>query len=553
MNVRFARFSPRTLLIRIGAVVVPLAVFVVLLAGLANAVVERSLQVAYPGAEISHSNAWYEWDGDVTTTDIVIRSPQPQDEAAAIAYERVRVETRGWFWVLRHLFDRRLERSGLARLRIELAGGQSAQGAEPSLGTLGPFGAISAAPFEAEGCMLDRVWQRAELEAMGLSLGDNRLDFEFELLGATLTTRVLLDTPGASRATFERVAAVEPGLDVMAIGEQAGAIRSERWEVRDQGFVSARNRFCTRKDAIDLRRFIERHVESVERLLATVGFAVDPDSRIAYRRYVRDGGTLVFSVTYDPAIAAVDLLAARRRGSGLERMNARIEHNGRGNAVVWQRFAPRPLAFAEDNLTTYAALSREQTAALRGESLAVPIAESTLADGTVATTAAASSPPATAPADVAPATTTPAPVVVSDAGMPSSSDIDAVPPTAEPAPAATPDAAATPGEVSSAADAATSPPVTVPSATPAPAKATTPAKITKVPPVVSSGRKRLEWSALPEYRGRLVRIWTMHNPPRTVEILSGDANSIRVVARLGGGQGEYTIQREAFLRATLVR
>ena len=69
----------------------------------------------------------------------------------------------------------------------------------------------------------------------------------------------------------------------------------------------------------------------------------------------------------------------------------------------------------------------------------------------------------------------------------------------------------------------------------------------------SARRPRLEWGSLANYRGRLVRIWTVHNPPRTVEILSGDASSVRVTARLGGGRAEYTIQREGFIRATLVQ
>jgi hypothetical protein len=38
-----------------------------------------------------------------------------------------------------------------------------------------------------------------------------------------------------------------------------------------------------------------------------------------------------------------------------------------------------------------------------------------------------------------------------------------------------------------------------------------------------------------------------------VEILSGSGDALRVSARLGGGNAEYTIQRGAFLKASLVR
>ena len=58
---------------------------------------------------------------------------------------------------------------------------------------------------------------------------------------------------------------------------------------------------------------------------------------------------------------------------------------------------------------------------------------------------------------------------------------------------------------------------------------------------LKSGAK-LEWTQLPQMRGRIVRIWTMHNPPRTVEILSADGAAIRVspeefltVTRMGQG------------------
>jgi hypothetical protein len=48
-------------------------------------------------------------------------------------------------------------------------------------------------------------------------------------------------------------------------------------------------------------------------------------------------------------------------------------------------------------------------------------------------------------------------------------------------------------------------------------------------------------------------LWTVHNPPRTVELLDIAGDTARVRARLGGGHAEYTVQRSGFIKATVVR
>ena len=55
------------------------------------------------------------------------------------------------------------------------------------------------------------------------------------------------------------------------------------------------------------------------------------------------------------------------------------------------------------------------------------------------------------------------------------------------------------------------------------------------------------------HRGRQVRLWTVHNPPRTVELLEVGADEVRVRAKLVGGHAEYTVQRAGFIKATVVR
>lgn len=549
MSTSFASISLRTVLTRAAFVLVPIGAVLFVLQGLATLVVERSLAIAFGSADTSHGSAWYEWDGDIVAGDVVIASDANADDAAAVRFERLHVDTPGWVWVGRHVFDRRLAPSGMDELELVFSGVRSGLGNEPTLGQLGPVGAISSSPFEAEGCMQDRLWRREDLDRMGLSLGESSLRYHYRIDNAVLTTNIVLETPGASRVAFERTGEIVPGTDIFSVSTQAGPTHLERWEVQDQGFVSARNRFCTKKDEIDLRRFIERHVEAVERILATLGLGLDPDSRIAYRRFVRDGGRLVYSVRYPQALRPEELGTVRRNGAVLHRMEAHVEHNGRGNAITWQRFDPRPLPQAGEDETTYAILSRERTAEIRGETLSAASTEATAGASGPGETATPGSiadqrpAPASEAVRMDPALAT----VVDPTAITSRAEPSATPPTAQPpvhTPEIVPPVAETPA------------PVAKPETAVAPSTAgTRPARnvatITPAPPVTR--RERLDWSVLPNYRGRQVRIWTIHNPPRTVEIVSGDADSLRVSVRIGGGTAEYTIQREGFIRATLVR
>jgi hypothetical protein len=526
--------------LRVLAVLVPVALLVFLLLGLAAAVADRSLTIAFGEGERERGTAWFEWDGDVEASDITLYPRGRAAEASAVRFDRVHVQTPGWIWILAHVLDRGLETARLDRLQITLEGVSSGAGLDPTLGQLGPVGAASASPFETEGCMQDVHWSRVALDTMGLSPGTTRLDYDFRVEeDVRLVTRITLATRGASRIQLDRMSDLAQPAQALQLHLQPAVIRSERWEVEDAGFVSARNRFCTKKDGIDLRRFIERHVESVERLLESAGIRLDPDSRIAYRRFARDGGKLAFGGTYEPPLSAEEFTALRPTGAALARLRARIDHNGRGNEIAWTRVPARPLRLEGDAETTYAALQREHVAQLRGQTLdptgpddaAAPAAgvdgsvaatNALDASGTSGTVAEAPAPaPASAPQPPSAGEPDAAPAASIDAGVATEA---AVPPAQADAPTVTPDA---------------TPVVATP--TPAPPS----------PPV--STRRRIEWDDLPRYRGRLVRIWTVHNPPRTVEILSADADALRVTVRLGGGQGEYTIQRDGFLRATLVR
>jgi hypothetical protein len=599
---------------RVLGVIVPIVALVFWWLGMANFLIGRGLMIAYPGVEVTYKGAWFEWDGDVVARDVVIM-PFDADDESAIRFQRIHVETPGWFWFVRNLFDRKLKRAHLDRVHVTLEGGSAEWGYDPSMGDLGPVGPASASPFEAEGCLQDAMWLPAELKEMGLSPEPTRLEFDYRVDGPNLETTVVLETPRSSRMRYDRRSRVGSN-NALLLDDTPEEVLSERWEVEDQGFVSARNRYCSKKDGIEARRFIERHIAAVERLLATRGIALSADSRTAYRRFARDGGKLAFGGEYSRPLDGAEIYEIHDSEELFVGMAARLEHNARGHAVVLQRFDPAPLPGQEDGAPTYALMQKERVARPAAATSAAPGADASSitavlpptgapvtvppsapaapAPGTDAATAIATTPAATTaePASPpAPTAGTPASTAGSETAPPAADTMSpTTPPVSTPPSASTPVASTpstTPAEPTTATaipatdpGAATAEPAEPPVATAPPAAVpVTPAAAaikpagTAVPmdpataarikasslPASTSTRAgpkpgmQLEWSQLPPLRGRIVRIWTMHNPPRTVEILSSEGDTIRVSARIGGGAAEYTIQRQGFLRATLIQ
>src|SRR5690606_14332728 len=106
-------------------------------------------------------------------------------------FERLRLDTPGWGWLLLSVAERHAGRLAPRRLHLVLEGVPTA-GGDPSLGALGVVGAASASPFEAEGCMADRAWTREDLLAMGLDPLPATLDFDYRIDAGQLHAAVVL-------------------------------------------------------------------------------------------------------------------------------------------------------------------------------------------------------------------------------------------------------------------------------------------------------------------------------------------------------------------------
>jgi len=324
-----------------------------------NFLVGRSLLVAFGDAESTYRSAWVDWDGDVTAKDVVLYPWGQGEPGLTVRFERLRVDTPGWAWLLRSAFDKQVGMPSMERLHVVLEGVQSTEGVDPSFGDLGVMGAVSASPFEAEGCMADGLWVREELLAMGLDPLPTTLDFDYRIADGQLHTEVVLDTPNVSTARLERREEIG-GSNALLIDIQPTVAGFERWTVQDQGFVAARNAYCAKKDGTDAATFVARHVESVARLLETVGVAADAEALAAYRDFAANGGEIAFGGEYVRPLPSEGFYEVRESGEALARMHGILDRGGKRVAVQWRRFDPRPLPARETGTATYAALLAER-------------------------------------------------------------------------------------------------------------------------------------------------------------------------------------------------
>jgi hypothetical protein len=482
-------------LLRILGALGTLVLVVFLVLQQANFLLSRAMLIAFGDSETTYRSAWFEWDGDIVAKQVVIY-PYNLSEDLTIQFERVHLETPGWFWFVRNTFDRKLKFAKLDRIHLTLEGGSSDSGIDPSLGDLGPFGLDSASPFEAEGCASDGMWVRQELAQMGLDPQLPKLEFDYRVERNQLLTTVALESVGSSRVQLDRRAQLPKEINALLIDQYPHLVQSERWQVQDQGFVQARNRYCAKKDGVTENEFLARHAASVERMLEAFGIAVDDASRAAYVSFARKGGKLEFGGDYSPPIHDEEFYESRELGDAWPRMaNAKITYGPSAHIVGWEKLDPRPLADLDEVDSTYEALLRERAEERDDEQEVVQRPAIPNLPVAIAAPAAPVSDPA--------------------AGV-------AQPPVASVASVAQKPVAARPN-------------------------------IQSLPPEPVNPRAFLGWKDMPAYLGQRLRLWTFHNPPRLVEILAVNSDSLRIRTRLGGGDAEYTVHRASFQRARVVR
>jgi len=335
----------------------------------ARVLVGRGLNVAFDNADTESGMVWVDFSGDVIAKDVVLYAQAPAAEGAAavpatgadaseLRFERLRVHTdEGWMFFARNLLDRQLENAQVDGLQLKFEGFDTPSGMEPTLGTLGPIGALSASPFESEGCMAHASFARADLEQMGLVAGPTSLEIGLSENAGRVDTHIVLNTPEVSRVQYERKETLAKETSLLQLPDVASATLGERWDVSDRGFVAARNAFCAKQDGIDTHAFVQRHLAAVQRLLETRGLVVDPATAMDYADFAEKGGQIAFGGDYATPLHSSERAAARKNGSAMLRMTAKLEHNGRTTPIQWHGTQPR--ALDTQGGATFAAMAKE--------------------------------------------------------------------------------------------------------------------------------------------------------------------------------------------------
>ena len=462
----------------------------------ANFVLGRSLLLAFPDWEVTYRSAWPVWSGGVVAKNVKLVPPDGES-AGTFEFADVRLEV-PFFQYYRSGFSRARGAllNSIRDLQLEFHGGHGDL-SEPFTRELALFGDVSAAPFEAEGCLGDTAWLETELSDMGLKAGGTDLTLAFHNEDGRVIKEQMIHTPGAGRVELKRELVKHDNFPLFSLIEGGGhELAADEWHLADEGFVAARNRHCAQKDGISTTQFVQRHVQSAKRLLEVVGLAPQPKLEEAYRAYANGGGNLDLSVRYSPPIGA-PLYGADDLSGWLPRLQAQFAVNGKSTALTLTSVKPRPLPEIED-ASTYDLIQRETAAS------------ESIANGS-GTGESGNAPPAALSAAASAAATTVAPIPV---------------------------AAAAPVVMAAAPPKPVAPPA---------AQTQAPAAFADDPPQLPAGAIS-NYRGLAAYVGRNLTVHTHDREPIHVQIVRviGAGGDVLVRRYLRGGAFEYVLDRRSF-------
>lgn len=483
----------------------------------ANFLIGRSLLFAFPGWETTY-HAAFPWPlGGAVASDVTLISPLgPQ--AGTFHFDHVSLDVPFFeYWRSALSRGRNSMVDEIHELHFEFSGGRGDL-AVPLTRELAVFGNVTAAPLEAAGCTVDDYWVFSELGGMGLSTSPVTLVLDYVSEEGRFIKHQKLIAPGRGSVEYRRDIS-QPGQYAMLTfeGNGATALVADEWHIKDDGFVAARNRHCAPMDGIDVDPFVDRHVRSVERLLAIVGVAPTPAMESAYRTFARDGGSFDVVVHYDPPLSG-PVYDADALSAWLPYMRAEAGVNGNMQPLGLVATEPQPWPDWAAELTVFQLLQRENVA--RGGDGQVAVS-SPAGSGTSNPVARATDAARVAAAATVPAATSEAARVAGSAGEP-----DAVTVTPETLPE-DPSRMVTLMASTAAAPAAV------------PTQGTAPEDL-----VITNYRE------LAEHVGEYLVVHQRGKRPARLKITGvREDGEVRVRARYRSGYFEYGLERDEFLRA----
>lgn len=355
---------------RIASALVFLIVLIVYTVYHANFVTGRSLMLAFPGWEVTYRGCWPNPFGGAWVSDVTLM-PYEGDTEESFHFENLNIDV-PFFQYYASGFSRK--RGSMLRaikdIRLEFSGGQGNMG-ETFTGEMAVFGNASAAPFEAEGCAEDAYWTSEVIPNMGLETEPTELLMAWHLYDGRLIKEQAIHVPGAGRVDFREEQIRHDNFPLFSLIESDDSeLASREWHVKDEGFNAARNQYCASKDGISKAVFVERHLATVQRLLAAAGLKPEPAIRDAYRRYAESGEPLDLVLNFEPPIGG-DRYSDSNLGSWLIVSRGGFQREGRSLGLGMRAITPRDLPEDEDAVSTWALLTAEGGAELpiAGEAL----------------------------------------------------------------------------------------------------------------------------------------------------------------------------------------
>ena len=276
-------------------------------------------------ASTSVRNVGYSLNGHLRVYDTALDFG---DNSQGIKVREIDLETPGFWWVAQQLLPK--SKPSKASKLLDMASGGSDDWYYPetptltlhlrnvdwgdyTVGSLIPaldwVGSYTGALFEAEGCPEDAFWSRDDLSGrLQLDPGRGDIQIRYEVTGdQRLSRKIHFGNSQLSDLTIESEYEL-PGpakhwLDLLWEDWRTTRIR---WTVNDHGFVKHRNQWCAEQAKIDVPSFIDRHLASVERILAANGLKADPSLMSTYKGYASEGLPLVWESNLAPGRAFED-------------------------------------------------------------------------------------------------------------------------------------------------------------------------------------------------------------------------------------------------------
>lgn len=325
--------------------------------------IERSVNLVVEMAagmvDISHRGGYYTWDGNLGIKNLRVETPD--GSTGRLTIDKLELDTPGWGWSIGLLAPDIGLGKGRGRRALSIGDDASSLPDAESLGlkligfefdinSLLPSGMpsvsfASGSVFETEGCTNSRYWVPLNLtQDLGLPYQgvDIAIGYRSEN-GNSVVETYELASPGLSRLTFQRELTVANPASYLSDGLDKAKLKLHRWVLQDEGFLAARNRYCSEQSKIDEDEFLRRHLTAVRRVLQTFGVQPSPETEVIYADFVRKGGRLTIearpTLELSPAV-----LAQYEQAQIWEIYNAKIRHDDGSFQPMGIEFVPpRPL------------------------------------------------------------------------------------------------------------------------------------------------------------------------------------------------------------------